>query len=269
MIRIGDFARMAGVSVATLRLYDEQGLLEPVQVDSESGYRFYQSSQLVLLHRISVLKELGFTLREISSIIREGVKPDGMSELLAEKRRMAESQLQKERQKIKRLELQIQIIKGLQKMTIADVQTFTVSEKTVAAIHLVIPTNDQAEEILGSAYGRLFSTLSRQGVEAQGPCLAIWATSPDTVTEEVVDAAVPVGPGLLEEGDIALVTLPRVDVASVTHRGPFCDFQTCHIVLKEWLAANRCRLSGPYREIYHSAPCEDAVTEVQYPIAPV
>ena len=269
MIRIGDFAQMAGVSVATLRLYASQRLLEPVSVDAASGYRFYEAEQLITLHRIGVLKSLGFTLREIHSVLHENVKPEGLSEMLSEKKRIAEAQLQIERQKAKRLELQIQIIEGLQTMTIADVQTITVPEFTAATIHLTLPTNDQAGPMIGQAFDHLFNSLGEQGIPPQGPCMAIWQSNPDTVVEEVLDVVVPIAPDAELSGDIVKVTIPSILVATVTHRGPFSQFQTCHIVLKEWLAANRYTLSDPYREIYHTPPSEKAVTEVQYPIAPL
>ncbi len=52
MIRIGTFAHLSQVSVVTLRHYDDLGLLEPVAVDSETGYRYYSVSQLPRLNRI-------------------------------------------------------------------------------------------------------------------------------------------------------------------------------------------------------------------------
>jgi hypothetical protein len=39
MIKIGDFARLSGVSVATLRHYEEEGLLSPCRIHPESGYK--------------------------------------------------------------------------------------------------------------------------------------------------------------------------------------------------------------------------------------
>jgi DNA-binding transcriptional MerR regulator len=37
MLKIGHFAKLGQVSVATLRWYDELGLLRPAQIGSESG----------------------------------------------------------------------------------------------------------------------------------------------------------------------------------------------------------------------------------------
>ncbi|MDQ2904187.1 MAG: MerR family transcriptional regulator [Ktedonobacteraceae bacterium] len=60
LFRIGEFARVGQVSVATLRHYEKFGLLTPHTLDPDSGYRYYTLDQLARLHRILALKELGF-----------------------------------------------------------------------------------------------------------------------------------------------------------------------------------------------------------------
>lgn len=60
----GEFARMAGVSVRTIRYYDKQNILKPSYV-SPSGARFYTDSDLARLQQILLLKYLGFSLEDI------------------------------------------------------------------------------------------------------------------------------------------------------------------------------------------------------------
>lgn len=60
----GQFARMADVSVRTIRFYDKQNILKPSYV-SESGARFYTDSDLARLQQILLLKYLGFSLDDI------------------------------------------------------------------------------------------------------------------------------------------------------------------------------------------------------------
>ena len=43
-----------------LRHYDEIGLLRPVRIDPESGYRYYSENQLPAAGRIAALKDMGF-----------------------------------------------------------------------------------------------------------------------------------------------------------------------------------------------------------------
>lgn len=52
MWRIGQLARMAGVSERTLRHYDKIGLLNPAAVNRATGYRWYGAAELTRLERI-------------------------------------------------------------------------------------------------------------------------------------------------------------------------------------------------------------------------
>ncbi len=60
----GQFARLAGVSVRTIRYYDKQNILKPSYVNP-SGARFYTDSDLARLQQILLLKYLGFSLDDI------------------------------------------------------------------------------------------------------------------------------------------------------------------------------------------------------------
>lgn len=60
----GEFARMANVSVRTIRFYDKQNILKPSYINP-SGARFYTDSDLARLQQILLLKYLGFALDEI------------------------------------------------------------------------------------------------------------------------------------------------------------------------------------------------------------
>src|SRR5271170_4978225 len=73
MLRIGDFSSLSQITIKTLRYYDEQGLLRPAHVDAVTGYRYYAVSQLPRLHRILALRDLGFSLDQIGSILNDGV----------------------------------------------------------------------------------------------------------------------------------------------------------------------------------------------------
>ena len=69
MLKIGDFSKLSRVSIRMLRHYDEIGLLEPVWIDPESGYRYYSAEQLPVAGRINALKDMGFGLAAIGEIL--------------------------------------------------------------------------------------------------------------------------------------------------------------------------------------------------------
>lgn len=66
--QIKEFARDAGVTVRTLRLYDRIGLLKPAAL-TESGYRLYGQAQLERLEHIVALRFVGFSLEQIKELL--------------------------------------------------------------------------------------------------------------------------------------------------------------------------------------------------------
>ncbi|MBR3643268.1 MAG: MerR family transcriptional regulator, partial [Parasporobacterium sp.] len=60
----GQFAKMAGVTLRTLRYYDSQHILKPALV-TETGCRFYNDENFARLQQILILKYLGFSLEDI------------------------------------------------------------------------------------------------------------------------------------------------------------------------------------------------------------
>lgn len=62
---IGKMAQINNISEQTLRYYDKIGLLKPVEVDINTGYRYYSIKQSARLDIIQHMKSLGMSLNEI------------------------------------------------------------------------------------------------------------------------------------------------------------------------------------------------------------
>ena len=69
MLRIGEFSKLAHVTVKTLRYYEEEKLLIPISKDDYNGYRYYDTNQLEILSLIKSYQQLGFSIDEIKRII--------------------------------------------------------------------------------------------------------------------------------------------------------------------------------------------------------
>lgn len=65
---VKQLAHLAGVSVRTLHLYDQIGLLTP-SIRTEARYRFYSTNELLRLQQILFYKVLGFPLKEIVDVL--------------------------------------------------------------------------------------------------------------------------------------------------------------------------------------------------------
>ena len=68
LYKIGIFAQMNHITIKTLRFYEEQGLVLPAYVDEDNGYRYYKLNQMADLHRISALKQAGFSIEDMKRI---------------------------------------------------------------------------------------------------------------------------------------------------------------------------------------------------------
>lgn len=67
---VNKLATLSGVTIRTLRFYDEIGLLAPAFV-AENGYRYYEEKQLLRLQQILFFRELGFELKQIQEMLND------------------------------------------------------------------------------------------------------------------------------------------------------------------------------------------------------
>ena len=65
----GQLAKMAKVSVRTIRFYDTANILKPSIVNDETGARFYVREDFLKLEQILLYKYLGFSLDEIKELM--------------------------------------------------------------------------------------------------------------------------------------------------------------------------------------------------------
>lgn len=65
MYKIGEFSKIVDIPVRTLRYYAEYGVLVPSDIDSFTGYKYYNDDNVLEAKIIKLLKSLDFTLDEI------------------------------------------------------------------------------------------------------------------------------------------------------------------------------------------------------------
>lgn len=74
MIRVGELARRAGLTVRALHHYDSLGLLKP-SARAASGYRLYSAADVARLHQIQALRRFGMPLAEIAGFLAQPDAP--------------------------------------------------------------------------------------------------------------------------------------------------------------------------------------------------
>ena len=68
-VSIGDFAVMTSLSRKALRHYHDLGILEPAHIDSHTGYRYYDTSQVDHAHIIRRFRTLGMSIPDIKALL--------------------------------------------------------------------------------------------------------------------------------------------------------------------------------------------------------
>lgn len=256
---IGTVARLAGVSVRTLRYYDEVGLLRPIWVDPNTGYRWYAPDQLRRLHRIVALRDLGVRLVDIAVLLDQQPTVDELRGILSLRRAEAHDRLAAEAERLARVEAR------LAQLEVAEMTEFDVVVKSTEAewVIAITETLGSIDEI-GPAHARLWprlETIMRDlGVDYTPPSIAVERGSGPI---EFI-AALIVPDGLSHDDGARTYELPGLARAATTvMRGD--DFDGGFRALHTWIAEAGERAAGESREIYLdcNGPRDTWVVELQ------
>jgi DNA-binding transcriptional MerR regulator len=287
MFGIGDFARHGRVSVRMLRHYDAVGLLPPAHVDPATGYRFYRADQLDRLNRLLALKDLGFTLQQVRSILDDQVSGGELRGMLKLRRAELQAQIVGDTARLARVEARLRsieregsppadvVVKGVPAMRVAELTATAASYAPEAIGPVIQPLYHQLMERLARA--GLVPAVDDCDLPASagpGPGVAWYEDSLHDDGAIVVHAALPVPAGA-EAGpdhDVAIVELPAIErAATIVHRGPMEQVLPTVQALARWIEANGYRSTGYARELYLDSPPGDLdrwVTELQEPVTP-
>lgn len=91
LLKIGDFARLAGTNLRTLRYYEELGLIAPT-MRSQGGFRYYRPNDLQRVRLIHDLQALGLPLEKIRDLVRMRDENEPRDQFLERVRRALEEQ---------------------------------------------------------------------------------------------------------------------------------------------------------------------------------
>jgi DNA-binding transcriptional MerR regulator len=262
MLRIGDFARLAGVTVRALRHYADQGLLLPAQVDEETGYRRYRYDQLAALDRVLALRDLGFSLAETRELL--GAGPAAIEARLLGQRRRLVAELQRQSARLLRLETLLRALAadprapelGVRVRPIRSVRALTLraERESVTALFEEAEARAARDRVDESPFA-LF-----HGAREVEVCVPVRADCKLAAVREVPGAAL---------------------AGSLIWSGSYTKAKELLPRLQSWLRRNGLRRAGPPREVYHrfgagqrgyrlpqerlAASADQYVTELQLP----
>lgn len=146
LIKIGELAAMAGISVKALRVYEKKGIIKPVETDKKTGYRYYSAGQLQQVESLLALQDMGFTLSEIALIMSGNCSKEEMGALVEQKKEILQELIWKTEAKMKGLD---SIQKSYEQWADSDkVKKMTEEERIRSLSKLTILNEENVRQIL-------------------------------------------------------------------------------------------------------------------------
>jgi len=263
MLTIGEFSRISRVSAKTLRYYDQIGLLKPGYVSRESGYRYYEASQLRDMLLISRLKQYQFSLPEIAAVLAKS-DSDYLSAQIQAKKAELLAQMSDQQRILLQMDRDIEKIERYENIMQSNylIQTVEFQPRNIFSQRQKMSLQEFDE-----VFGKLFAGLGKARLKPAGPCLSVYYD--EEFNHEYTD--IEVGVVVTEGSGENVRNLDPGLCCFTTHIGPYEEFTPCYTALVEWIEREGYAISGPPIELYikgeedHIQPSE-YVTEIYLPI---
>lgn len=271
MIRIGDFSKLSRVSVKTLRHYDEMELLKPVYVDRFTSYRYYEFHQLARLYRILALRDLGFSLDEISCLLHDNVSPEQMRGMLKLRQAEIRQRMEEESERLARVAVWLKQIEQEDTMSTYTVVIKHIEPIKVASVRGVVPTPPDQRSLWNELMGALYANKVRM----IGTPMAIYHDPESKERDWDIEVCMPIAEDTAPAEGLLISTLPEVEtMACVVHNGSFATIGAAYDALTKWIDEHGHRIAGPGRELNLELPATagdqndpNTVNEIQFPVA--
>jgi DNA-binding transcriptional MerR regulator len=264
LLPIGDFSRMTYLSVKALRHYHEVGLLEPAKVDTATGYRFYDASQVPTAQVIRRFRDLGMSLEHVKAVLDAPDVASRNDVIVAHLKQMETE-----------LELTQTTVASLRALLERPAAPISVEYRSVPpTLSLAICESvawDDIERWWSAAFEELYDALRTSRVEPSGPGGALYPNEFFEVELGDVVAFVPATEDTKPSGRARLIDVPAAELAITVHRGPFSELDQTYGALGTYVAERELGVEGPIREYYlvSSADTQDESehrTEVCWPV---
>jgi DNA-binding transcriptional MerR regulator len=262
LLAIGAFADTAQLSLKALRLYDQLGILTPSYVDPDSGYRYYHVHQLHRARLIRMLRQIDMPLATIRRVL--AASSGEAQQLVLEHCAALEERAKQARRAVQDLMAFIQ----QETPTMAlEVNVQTVAPQPIVSITKRVKAEQLGQHIRDSLKA-LYTLVEAQGGSAAGAPLGIFHGPINQQEDGPIEVCLPVKSALAATGEIATRDLAGGKLASVMLIGDQCEFPAIlkgYDLVFDWVHKNGYEVAEAPREIWHSAPGEDARMEIALP----
>lgn len=268
LFSIGEFSRMSGLPVRTLRFYHQQRLLIPERVEADTGYRYYSHRDLENARVISALRALDFGLDTITAILGERRDDGDILEFLARQRDQLQDEIEHRSDIVQTLDsiiTQETNARSVMHASTREIERKTLAPMLVGGIRMRGKYSD-----CGKAFGQLGRKLGRHiGGKAMLLCYDEEYREDDADFEPCLPLK-----RAVDSTEVDVRELPGGPCVSLVHHGPYDELTRSYSRLLEYAKAQGLSLANPSREVYIKGPGmifkgnpRNYLTEIQFLIS--
>jgi DNA-binding transcriptional MerR regulator len=270
MFSIGEFSRISGLPVRTLRFYHDRGLLVPAAVDVETGYRSYDERNLEVVRVIVALRELEFSLEEIAEMLAGAADDADILEHLERQKQSLSERLQKYKNAVRQIEQIVDQERASREVERMSMTTFGIEERNVEPMLVAgLRMKGRYRDI-----GQGFATLGKRvGRHIAGQPLCLYYDGEYRDEDADFEPCMPIRKEVEAEG-VAVRELPGVRCVTLMHQGPYEELSRSYARVMKYAKERGYEIDLPTREVYHKGPGmifrgnpKKYLTEIQLPIS--
>jgi DNA-binding transcriptional MerR regulator len=263
-VTIGEFSRAAHLSVKTLRHYHDVGLLEPREVDPDSGYRYYSEDQIPQAQVIRRLRGLQMPVAEVRSLLA--------TEDAAVRNELIVAHLDRLEAELAETAAAADALRDLLRRppSSPEVEHRTVLPTAAVAIEATVQRNDVITWWQG-ALGELEATVRAQRLTATGPSGGLFDSAIFQEDRGSAIVFIPVDGQVKAIGRVTPVVIPGAELAIIRHHGSLSTIDVAYGELGAWVMKHEISIDGPLREYYLQVDFDDLrsetwETEIGWPV---
>lgn len=262
LLSIGTFASMTRLSIKALRLYAQLGILQPLHVDPQSGYRYYGVDQVPGARMIRSMRDMDMPLATIRRMLAVVPVSQAQAELLIRQHlEMRERQLEQIRWQARQF---TKILKPEANIMSLEVVVKDIPSQQIVSItrrHTAVGLGKQQEKDIGA----LFSLANEQRARTHGAPFGIYHGPVSETEDGPVETCVSYSGEVTGKGNIEVKQLEGGKAACVTITGDQCHYPEllgAYDAAADWIQKNGYEMVGSPREVWYTGPGPDAKWEI-------
>lgn len=245
MFRIGEFSRLVRVSPRMLRHYEKCGMIVPAEIDPFTGYRGYSAGQIPLLSKIVSLRDVGFSIDEITEILPRYDDAAYLDRMLQRRAEAVKHAMAAEQEKLDKIAEMSNKMRKERNTMLYDVELKSLPSVKVLSLRGVIPAYNQE----GLLWEKLSGFVMENGIECVAGGYSIYYDEEYKEADVDVEIALPVKNLGESKGEFVFRELEAVPMAAtVRFSGPYDGgYDAASEKLAEWMESSGYGFAGNMR----------------------